>query len=49
MVIWMRAENKKREAGLRDDLLDPAHRNGMPEDQYELQLGWRHPRFRYQL
>ena len=49
MVLWMRAENKKRDAGLRDSRLDPSRRDGMTEEQYELQLGWRHPRFRYQL
>lgn len=45
--IWMTKENKKRQRGERDYRLDPARYNGLTKEEYELQLGWLHPRYRF--
>ncbi|KAM0282118.1 hypothetical protein ACHAQH_003158 [Verticillium albo-atrum] len=47
--LWMRSENQKRDQGKRDYRLDEARyaAAGQTKEQYELQLGWLHPGYRY--
>lgn len=46
----MRSENRKRERGWRDYRLDPSRYEGvMTREQYELELGWLHPSYRYKM
>ena len=47
-LAWMKRENRAREQGLRDGRLEkPAE--GMTREEYEMHLGWDHPRFRFHL
>jgi len=48
-MVCMKLENNKRERGERDYRLDESRLDGMNRELYELQLGWRHPRFRYKM
>ncbi|KAM0323920.1 hypothetical protein ACHAQA_008501 [Verticillium albo-atrum] len=49
--FWMIYENKKRDRGERDYRLNEARyaATGQTKEQYELQLGWLHPGFRYKM
>ncbi|KAF3356680.1 Spherulin-1A [Verticillium dahliae VDG1] len=49
--LWMRSENHKRDRGERDHRLDEARwvAAGQTKEQYELQLGWLHPGYRYKI
>ncbi|KAL9942357.1 hypothetical protein D7B24_006432 [Verticillium nonalfalfae] len=49
--LWMRSENHKRDRGERDYRLDEARwvAAGQTKEQYELQLGWLHPGYRYKI
>lgn len=50
LILYMRRENKRREQGDRDDRLVPAaHLSVEEKERFELELGWMHPRHRFQL
>lgn len=49
LIVYMRAENKKRERGERDYRLEAGEREGVDKELFELELGWMHPGHRFQL
>jgi len=49
MIAYMRLENRKRDAGKRDYRLGEERRGDQERERFELELGWMHPRHRFQL
>ena len=49
LILYMRAENRKRERGERDYRLESGPREGVDRELFELELGWMHPSHRFQL
>ncbi|SPN98704.1 related to putative tartrate transporter [Cephalotrichum gorgonifer] len=48
LIAYMRRENEKREHGKRNYRLEGGAREGRDNDLFELELGWMHPRHRFQ-